>query len=827
MVHMSDDLSSGESETYVHKYVGNSTLGRWNKLLPHADDNLYFHYDIDLYNYETVEILCPFSKNGDTYLDPIEERMFYTTGFIHDDAVAAKHFPRYRFKSKISAVIDTIRIKGPGSNGEWSISFIGEAKHKQIETMYFDCISLVDGIKTYTATVQINVMPHYEAIKKMERIVIDAHPWLTPSMNLMYYKYPRHGTILNVICKSSERLIKGSKQHIVDKEQVNDGSVIPHDIHSYIFQFNNLTPGALKTSSPHSYCDDVTKNTFALIQQDRTDVITFDWMDSLSDDMAKDYKDKKMFSHPFIIFCNDYSATAIIPIDCPRHVALQNDHIVPIHTLMGNLNYTRYSKSYSALDSSQYYSHRKHSTYCKHEDTAKYIDSPIGFEFPAVCDFNNAFSLDSNGITCSIFVSPQDHVIVRGYTYEEMQPALSDEKSTGRILRKVKNSDGGCEDCFFTSIEDESDANLIVEESKEKKFEETIINFKYSEITYNPRYFAWYDEDVEENETSRPKRVMAVHLSHSVVIPQLDGSLKIQDGKVDSSKPNGCRYFSIPMQGIWKLHLKCSDFFDNSRAGDKIKLYPEGKNTFFPSVESGKVDPKELEVKEFQREFASHGISIYKAPETLHNNDLQLVYDEGKGVWAERKSPAYFICAQENWAAESGSYAVIALDPGYNLDRLYGCGTRPAMFLNNENKVNSDTSCDFTLDNKRTIGFFCPSPIPDHFLKGDQQKWAPATDGSSATTNPYKNMLRCYDRSTAFQRFSKSMVDLKLFDAPQEVGEVRSLWIFRRHHFIRKGQSPILRVMCQCFEMDGQVTATIHLSSGFRRYGTTHSAAPA
>ncbi|GIX65539.1 BmGPI8, Sexual stage antigen, Pfam s48/45 [Babesia caballi] len=431
-----------------------------------------------------------------------------------------------------------------------------------------------------------------------------------------------------------------------------------------------------------------------------------------------------------------------------------------------------------------------------------------------------------DGKTCSVFVSPKDFLIIRGITHDKETLNLLPLDQDKQVFKKLteKGSPWNIPKLEVSNPDGLEPVKLTKEGTN---LTHALYQFAFENIDHNPRYYAW-SKDKKQGKGLHYDKIMAVHLSHNWITTGMAGELLISSGHEMVYKvPNKAQFYSLITRGSTGIKFNCSQFF-KMKDGGAYKLYPEGKNTFFANVENGKLHPDKIPTMLFHEEFATTGVSIYKAPESEARStfDLELKYDSGKAIWALHKKPIYFICAKPDWDVKTDSYAVIAVDPFFQLHPIYGCGTRPEFFLNNDGNRNTDKSCNFTLDGERTIGFFCPTPVPKHFLQKDQDQWKPADSDDFATENPYHKMVQCYDRSTTLQKILKPKVDIGLLTKPKSVGELRSLWIFSRSQFLRQGQDPILHILCHCFNVKGEVEASIAVSSGFRKYDRPNAVEP-
>ncbi|KAK1444617.1 hypothetical protein BgAZ_105230 [Babesia gibsoni] len=847
--------------TYVVKRVGNVKVAYWDVLDLGSSDTGYTHYDMDLYRYESVEIACPDLREIGIKMVPISDGQFYDSPYIWDETVIGnrrKH-PYYRLKSNIKDVVDTIVVEESEDGGTWTISYVGEPKHRYIKTMYFDCVSQDHEDYKHHSGIQINLMPETDFIPKLETITIERHPYLPPEKNGVYYKNARLGTYLHIKCKKGGALVSvedaeySSLQEKYIKSIVEKDALKEHVSPSYRLEDtkNFIKTMKIDVSKEDFFLDDVDlrklffyndKNVytsccnhetcyFILGTQVEEELTVLDLTSKVIEETLNSFKRKSGIKGQSFKIYHDKVERKIVPPTCPMHVILANGVALKIDSIIQDLNMPIYTDEVMILETSNYRTYRSHSVHCDYQKNGSETEiGKFALDFPASCNFNNKNSVATDGLTCTVFAKIGETFSLINLMHED---DLHDEITIlGPHERFLPHPIVDCPYCFAKYG---SNKSLFVTKTINQITNKIEVSAANHSIRHNPVYHAEgdtyelestasqvlvdVDVDIGTEYASEPydtlikaTKIITVYLFDSLVIPNANGTVPHINEKTVHNMKNGWRFFSIPMHGVSRLHLNCADFFTRPHEV-RLKLYPEGKNTIFKNVNSGEMDPRVIKATQFQDEFASFGISIYKSPETFQNYDLQIVLDDYKGIWSEHIKPIYFICAAEDWVASRDSYAIIALDPGLSSDRLYGCGTRPRMFYTNDDEMNTSTNCEFTLDDKRTIGFYCPTVTPKHFLSGDQNKWAPKI-GKSSTTNPYQIMVQCYDRSVENGVKMSNKVDLKLFDPPKEVGELRSLWVFSKRQFTKNGKAYLSKVECECFNESNNVIASIVINAG-------------
>ncbi|ORM40539.1 uncharacterized protein BXIN_2042 [Babesia sp. Xinjiang] len=803
--------SHAEKGAKVSKRTGSISLGYWLDSVPLEVHEKHIYFDIDLYENETVSVGCPYLTE-DSYLDPLDEMMFYHTNAFQSAASTDDDgsYPKHRLKRKISDVVEMLDVTKIDGTPEWQFSFVGEPYNYGIERLYFDCIDNSGGKRVHTASVQINVMPTYHTIKAEENLDFTTTKYSPDGIYAVYVKYPRPGTSLSVTCHDfalSGNYGMDHRQSSITMEGVSEVGV------TIVMDFAQDFECSASSHEGSEVCRNRGKYLLYLICEILHSNTMVD-AGSLAKNMDETSEQSINPENHMIHFYHPENAKDIEPPDFPEALILNSNTPTRVKDFAFNVNATRKAEKYSAIDVSLYYTYRSHAASFIVKQSAGTYSMKYNIKFVAVCDFTNIDYLDADGKTCTVFVSSDESVTVRGARKDDPHIDVLPWNDPTMILEKITEPENKWDSNIFKMTKPPK-AQLVKVATAPSHTGDGGFLFSFTSISHNPRYYVWLKGDFVDG--MQYDKIIRVYMADVSLHGKTDGSQDIRsEHLIDGNVPEKGKFISFVRRGTNVLYIRCNKLFKDPGKTEFV-LYPEGKNTFFANVEDTVKDPHDIPISQFQEEFATYGVSIYKSPEAKDGIDLEFVFDTDNAIWATYKRPIYFICARKDYDLKKHSYAVVAVDPFFQHRRLYGCGTKPEIFLNNEGKRNTETRCSFTLDGKRTVGFFCPSPVPEHFLSGNQSQWAPSKAKSNVNSNPYHIMIRCYDRSKRFQKIFKPKVDINFFEKLASVGELRSLWIFSRGQFIREGRKPLSLVLCSCYNTEGKNTASIYISPGFRK----------
>nr|ALR73025.1 hypothetical protein [Babesia bovis] len=799
----------------VIKWVGNERQANWT-INAKWDDKIHYYFDIDIYENENVEIRCPNNTSAEVELVPFKEGMCYNTdafGNVGDGIKEVGVENLDRMKLKISNIASNIKF-AENIKGRWMFMFDGEAYHYGMETIFFDCI-VNTTVPLHVATIQLNIMPYYKNIPRSVHMYdFTKNNYSPPGKFVSYYKFPRPGSAFYVKCSRQGLSLEatvGLKQYSIKSGGCEDLSEAADDENvNLCLNFADETIVVLWPYNDIKVCIG-DKNIFTFVRQDKDNTKHIHWtymlevFDSHIDSMDP-AKDK------IAEFYHAEDNYLIAPSKCPETVYDRSDIQINLTDFLTGAIFTRKSTGYVHIDISKYYTYTSHFVSC-YKSTKRDIKQPnLTFKFYPVCDYENKDNLDMDGRTCSIFILNEDTVNVRGAAKYGTPLDLLPSNDSSNYLKDVTPPHSPWDSTILNLAHDEG-YGIRFESIHDRHRDEIYVRFNYSGFAHTPKYFVWQKGPFDAR--NHHDKMMAVHLADEWVSTTESGTLDTESiDKVNADFPNSSKIIQVMRQNTRHVYIDCKSLFDESGYSEYL-LYPQGKNTFFSKLGEGKTDPSELPSVQLQDEFAVVGISMYKKPEVNLGVDLEFSFEADSKIWAVHKKPIYFVCAKKGYKHGQNSHAYIAFDPLYQLGRLYGCGTRPELFLNEEGQRNSNTHCVFKIDDRKTVGFFCPSPIPDHFLSGDQTPWKSTSGAMQNEENPYHIMVKCFDRSTRMQRFLKPRNPIIDFLEPVSPGEVRSLWIFSRGQFVKHAKPIYTKVLCNCYNTEGKRVASIMLTPDF------------
>ncbi|GFE53945.1 dock180, putative [Babesia ovis] len=798
------------TKSHVIKWVGNYKEAQWLAETEGDFEDNYIYYDIDLYYNESIDILCPSIPDQEPRLDPIDEGLCYNIdtfqnvgkGMDDDNGEVS-----YRIKRKIKDIAGNLVVKKMDDIGSWQISFVGEPYHYGIETLYFDCTIEQSEETILTATLKVNVMPLYYAIPSTDK-TLDFNkthsPYGTP---IVYFKYPRHDTTLDVSCSGGATAfgLAGGSLFRSRRGEVASSKTLKLDFRnkSNIVRWNN---------DQSVICVDVKYKIFQLIRQTSTKVKEIYWLENFADTNAGNLR-LTPIEHKIAYFYQEINQITLTPRTCIQHFLWDMTVTLKAESFVNDFKYTWHSRNLAILDLSQYHTYRLHNALCASRNKRQ---STITIPFFAVCDFDNPDSLDLDGKTCSVFITNNDYVIVRGVMSKGHPLTLTPDKDAKMHLKNDTPPDTNWDETLL-KVEKAVDIDEIkLTNTPNTSANEVFLKFEVKGVSHNPRYYVWHEGSFDEH--VQHGKIIAVHFCHDYILFQNNADrLKYGGSKIKGQEPGTTKIFSLVIREGENARFHCKDLFSDAKNTEFV-LYPPGKNTYFVNVEDNKADISTLPTSQFQEDFATYGVSIYKSPEAMRDANIQFEYTPDAKIWAIHKRPLYFACVPKVYDPLKNSIGFVGIDPYYQPGSLYGCGTRPEFFLDDEGKRNTKKHCDFTLSRDFKVGFYCPTPIPQHFLDGDQSQFSPPEDSDITQTNPYHTMMKCVDRSTRIQNLLKPRETIDIFE-PMSVGEVRSLWIFSQHLFWKNGKQVANRILCTCYNTKGERVASIYISAGFTKVG--------
>ncbi|CDR97580.1 hypothetical protein, conserved [Babesia bigemina] len=805
---------SGVDDTDVIKWVGDHSPASW---FAYGDSNLgkhHLYFDVDLYRGEHVQVHCPAYSDYHTVLKPLDENMFYNTDAFHHKLNAIDEGGHYhylsRWKINISEAFDCLTVKEL-PNEKWTISYLGKPTYLTMETLYFDCIATSDSGTLHTATVKLNIMPEYYLENETEEhIDFNTKAFSPDDTPFTYFKFPRSGSTLHLKCETKGTWSAALKDPYISGTQ----TMITKE--TYVINFDEQYFIGWLTDVSFLYCDQLGLGHFVMITQSNGKVLGVFWshtMESSQPGMLKANFDVK--KHLLLNFYCGSHCDKMYPKKIPQEFLVDGSSKLRHDQLLGNLGVIRRSPKSMTLDFSRYYSYSYYEAAWYSNETLSAAHSVI-FSLNPACDFSNANSLDMDSKTCSVFLTTGKDVIIRGAKSTLGKLHMLPDSYSLFYWRKVQNPEAAWNEHTFERVT-VTRRGVATSQDDHILKNASVVTFTVGTFD-SPLYYIWshnMDDDGKEAD-----KILKVYFAHSSYLVKPDMNLPTNArGNIRGNTPYNSKVYHIVNRGAKGLKFSCSYFFESDYDAEYV-LHPQGKNLIYSDVGTTHADLTEIPTVQFHEEFAVAGVSMYKVPESIDNYDFEMKFEPDKIIMAVYKQPLFFICARKDFDKSKHSYLVIGIDPFYQQERIYGCGTRPEFFLNKDGQTNSEHHCEFTLDDDKTVGFFCPMPIPSHFLEGDQKQWAPASDDPIATTNPYKNMVQCYDRTTYLQRLVGFKVDIGMFASPRDVGEVRSLWIFNNGQFIKNGKVAISKVICYCFNTEGRSVASIAVSSHFKKLAT-------
>ncbi|AFZ80772.1 hypothetical protein BEWA_001790 [Theileria equi strain WA] len=768
------------------------------------------HYDVDLYPYQYFSAQCP-SANGKEpgTLMPVPNGAYYVqNSLVESDE---KNLKRERESKKIKDSVPEIKIFTRG--GVHTFYYSKPATRKDIVRMHFDCVSKGGTSESeLLATVQINIIPKPKAKPEDDVIILDDEKFWPKSKGLTYFKFVRPGVNTVTECKNTYALVNyrrhffpshmktivnpvtGVKYYdmtdVVVKQQLyekrhtidlGDGKIVNVDARGlqvtcesnpgkklvYLAPYVNTIPGLNNSTNI------ATKVNRSGEEESLVQIRT--------EDDAK-----------ILVDVPD----GIYPKDCLNKVYLGNK-VVKMSDIVRDPKLTRMTNSLKILDLSTSSSYKTVtvSCYTKVPQDDGHKTTWMDITVSPLCNFYDSESLDPDNKTCTLFSSGTVQSLVatplEHFGYDNVL-AFDD-----KFFERSDDPEGSCKDCYYRPVKSQGNdmsVSVSIAEAKQN------ITIKDGAIRFNPVYML-KKVDAEKSEgILNPSQVMRMYLHNKETEIGNDGKVIVKD-KVDEGGKS--LFYMVQAGGRSSIKISCKDFFEDSGSSQPT-LFPNGKNVVYKNVSDGFMDPRTIETVQFGEEFAARGISILKKPET--DVDLEIVLDQDKMIKGDHVKPLYFICSHDvkgDWKKSGKPYAVIAIDPGYKSHNLPGCGTKEGIFVD-ENGKDSGRKCAHTIDGTNSVGFHCPSYVPEHFLEGDQGMHK--ADGNKATENPYQLLMRCYDRSTMVQKLLRPKTDLELFPKPKFAGELRSLWIFNKDTFAEKD---VKEVLCICYDKTGMVLSSI------------------
>ncbi|EKX72148.1 conserved hypothetical protein [Theileria equi strain WA] len=811
----------------VFGMVGLYVLCTWNVLqVAGSDDHdsiseSIFHYDeYDLYPHQHVTLWCLHNIYGyDTIPVPLDKGGYYVKNSLLESD--EKNLKQEREVKSIKDAVPEIQVT-QFDEVNYNLHYTSPIKGSEIVRLHFDCIAITeDRGPIVFSKIQVNVMPRLEhIIGKTEHLVLDALH-LPEDKVVSYYRPARPGIETITECKNSD-LILNDGQSILNEEPKAKTYINPltkveyQDITDHVSKHrvtNRMHKIDLKNENV------VNENLDVKIHCRNNPNCNLRYSSPLSSDTpglninqefgkktnrlgeSVDLVQIDTRTNSRVLVDVPTNKNIIYPNDCLNEVYLGNK-VVKISDIVKDTRLVRMTSSVKILDLSTSSSYKTVtvSCYTKVPQDDGHKTTWMDITVSPLCNFYDPESLDSDKKTCTLFSSGTvQSLVARPLEHFGYDKTLEfDEK----FFERVDDPNGSCKDCYYKPIDTEDGDMSVSVSIAEEKQEFTI---KDGAINFNPVYML-RNEDAKRGEgILDPSQMIRMYLHNKETEIDKDGTVIVKD-KVDDSGES--IFYMVQADGRNSIKISCKEFFQYYRP-HLPTLFPNGKNTVYKNVSDGFMDPRTIETVQFGEEFAARGISILKKPET--DVDLEIIFDEDKMIQSDHVKPLYFICGRdvtsEEWEKSRNAYAVIAVDPGYRPQRLSGCSVKKGVFVDEDGR-DSGRECSYTIDDTNSVGFHCPSYVPEHFLEGDQRMYK--AEGDKAAENPYQLLIRCYDRSITSQRTFKPKTDLELFPKPTFAGELRSLWIFNKDTFAEKD---VKEIVCTCYDKNGKGLSSIHIKN--------------
>ncbi|KAK2197819.1 hypothetical protein BdWA1_000822 [Babesia duncani] len=824
-VAISNINSYNNSFGYVIKGFGNNLQNYSPFNFTNAGHSIYKHFDVDVYQHEIIEIKCPVINKNIPELYPLTKNEYYTRGaYMKSTNVLGKKVPRQTVD--VDKLRKSLSFKQLSNSGHWRIERNGKYVPMKIWKIYFDCLCNDDkGELMRTATIQLNILPDVDKLMgTLETVIFNKEELAPPNLELYYYKAVRFGANIGVKChkgRSKFFMLKYGKATSIPKET----SVI-HPATKIEYTFALLPDDASISSHDNTAIIDLTSSLSQLYWRNVViGGVTCDgsgyrgdfyfihpqyFYNSKFGINARSNKDILSNSHKvgndyFLTLFTDYPPHSIATIHIPNILRISEEF--KWNVCDPSMKATKITNSLVVFDIMRR-SNYKRRTILVHKNVTGGNNVYIEFPVSSIMRYNDEVPV--NGIGDSL-ISQINSIVFVDILMDKKRTLLpSTEHGTTIRIDDKKNS---CEDCYYKT--EKSITSISIKESSALEYRVTYECQITETYKTNPIYVLW-DETKSHgfNGVLKPLFGIRIYWYHHKIAVKDEKATMWNNGKVDFNDISTSYFYNIEILPNSKIHFSCKEFFKNISNDDSasLKLYPEGKNVMFKQIEDINMDPRiGKNVVNVDEAFGTKGLAIYKKPETPDKVDMTITLANDKIVLGEHIQPFYFICAYDvgskDWEKNRKPVAVIGVDPIFNQEKIYGCGVKPELFYNKEGKRNREKTCEFELDDSKTIGFHCPSMVPDHFRKGDQTKWAPLRE-EATSRNPYETMVRCFDSSNGLTIDKLESHEVELFDRPHSSGEVQSLYIFTKELLWDAGDD-ITRVTCYCLDKSGSAKAII------------------
>ncbi|KAK2197816.1 hypothetical protein BdWA1_000819 [Babesia duncani] len=815
-----------EINGYVIKGFGDNSFNYMRYNFINIQKLIYKHYDVDVYQHEIIEIKCPAIDKNVPDLYPLTKNEYYTKGSYtnYSNVIDMK---TSRQTVDLNNLRLTLSFKQLSNSGHWRIERNGKYVPMKIWRIYFDCLCNDDkGKLIITATIQLNILPDVDKLMgTLETVIFNEEELAPPNIDFHYYKAVRYGAKIGVKChkgRTKYTMIEHSEITSIPKET---NTTNPATKIEYTFAL--LPDDASISSHDNTAIIDLTSS---LSLVNTSSVIFGNAVCDGSGYQGKFYFIDPRYFHNYAVGIHANSNfNMVITInqkrehnyiyrlltdDPPHSIAIF--HMPDILRISEELKWnvydpsmktTKITNSLVVFDVTKTTIYNGRSFLVRNKNTKVNFNTYIEIVTTSTMRYNDEVPVDGIGDS---LISQINSIVFVDILMDKKRTLLpSTEHGTTIRIDDPKNS---CKDCYY-----KTDRTITSYYFKIiKKTENITMEAKITEVQKtNPIYVLW-DETKSHgfDGVLKPLFGIRIYWYHHKIAVKDEKATMWNNGKVDFNDISTSYFYNIEILPNSKIHFSCKDFFKNIFNDDSasLKLYPEGKNVMFKQIEDINMDPRiGKNVVNVDEAFGTKGLAIYKKPETPDKVDMTITLANDKIVLGEHIQPFYFICAYDvgskDWEKNRKPVAVIGVDPIFNQEKIYGCGVKPELFYNKEGKRNREKTCEFELDDSKTIGFHCPSMVPDHFRKGDQTKWAPLRE-EATSRNPYETMVRCFDSSNGLTIDKLESHEVELFDRPDSSGEVQSLYIFTKELLWDAGDD-ITRVTCYCLDKSGSAKAII------------------
>ncbi|AFZ81477.1 hypothetical protein BEWA_008890 [Theileria equi strain WA] len=778
--------------------------------------NVIYYDEYDLYPHQYLNPLCRDSLHvPNQALVPLDDGGYYVQNSLleSDD----KNLKQER---EVKSIKDTLpEIKVIKIEDSYVIHYSAPIKGSEIVRIHFDCVFTSKDMESVVVSkIQVNVMPKLEyIIGKTEHLVLDALK-VPNDKHLSYARFARPGIETITECKNSDLIVNSGQVSIkelqvrthmngltkVEYPDITD-HVSKHQVTNKIHKIDLKNGNVVNESlDVKIHCKDNPKYklrysalVLSVISGLGMNQRYSEKIDRLGESVDLVKIDTQI--EPAVLVDVPTNKNIIYPKDCLNKVYLGNQ-VVKISDIVGDPKLLRITDSLKILNLSTSSSYRKVTVSCYTKVTRgkSHKTTWMDIVIHPLCNFYDHESLDSDKKTCTLFSSGTVQSFVA--TPLEYQQFADKMKLYEKFFERSNDPEGTCKDCYYKPIKTggkDMSVYTNIPGTKQR------LEIKNGVIRFNPVYMLKKVDAGKSEGILNPSQMIRMYLHNEETEIGNDGKVIVKD-KVDESGKS--IFYMVQADGRSSIKISCKDFFKDSGSSQPT-LFPNGKNIVYKNVSDGFMDPRTIETVQFGEEFAARGISLLKKPET--DVDLEIILDQDKMIQSDHVKPLYFICSHdvkgEEWEKSREPYAVIAVDPGYRSQRLRGCGTKEGIFVD-EDGNDSGRECGYAIDDVTSVGFHCPSYVPEHFLEGDQGMYK--AEGDKAADNPYQLLIRCYDRSTATQRTFKPKTDLELFPKPKFAGELRSLWVFNKETFAGKD---VKEVLCICYDKTGKALSSIRV----------------